>query len=180
MKGSCICGNWPHHQVVIVAAPRQSQSMARNCLQDGVVIVAGPRQRKSTARHWRTGGQTVKKQTVSARERIPHQQNLLSLCRMRMLTFFANSESSDDEPTPAELKVLMSTDVEHKQDRYVAREGVTPAAFQRKGNRHVSLPPPSRGRSNQCTSLYFGGDASHWWWPEWTPTWPPPNRAQDH
>ena len=95
--------------------------------------------------------------------------------------FFANSESSDDEPTPAELKVLMSTDVEHKQVRYVACEGVTPAAFQRKGNRHVSLPPPSRGRSNQCTSLYFGGDASHWWWPEWyLVVMPPPNRVQDH
>ena len=62
-------------------------------------------------------------------------------------------------------KELMSTDVEHEQAQYVAREIVTPTAYRRKGNRAVSQPPPSQGRSNQCTSLYFGGNASHWWWP---------------
>ena len=64
-------------------------------------------------------------------------------------------------------KELMSTDVEHEQAQYVAREIVTPTAYRRKGNRAVSQPPPSQGRSNQCTSLYFGGNASHWWWPHW-------------
>ena len=64
-------------------------------------------------------------------------------------------------------KELMSTDVEHEQAQYVAREIVTPTAYRRKSDRTMSQPPPSRGRSNQCSGLYFGGNASHWWWPHW-------------
>ena len=69
-----------------------------------------------------------------------------------------NSERSDDEWEEIdahEWKILISTDVVHKQAQYVARKGVTPAAFQSKDKRAGSLPPPSRGRSSQCTSLYF-------------------------
>ena len=79
-----------------------------------------------------------------------------------------NETELDLDPYDEKMwKELMSTDVEHEQARYVAREIVTPTAYRRKGSRAVSQPPPSQGRSNQCTSLYFGGDASHWWWPHW-------------
>ena len=88
----------------------------------------------------------------------------------------SNSPSGDESPDDEERKLLMSTDVEEKTAVYVATHGDTPGKFKNKGNRAVSLPPPSKGRSGSSTSLYFGGDASAWWSPWYLQQWHMPSQ----
>ena len=75
----------------------------------------------------------------------------------------SDSEGPDSEDDYNDMPCADAVPL-HEQAGFVASKGVTPADFRRKGTRALSMPPPARGRSGQCISLYRGGDASSWWW----------------